>query len=62
MPMTSKEICKLLEKNGFTAMTQKGSHLKMVNKATGKQTIIPMHSKELGKGIEQAILKQAGLK
>lgn len=62
MPLTPKELYRLLQKNGFEPASQKGSHVKMVNKATGQQTIIPMHSKELGKGLEQAILKQAGLK
>ena len=62
MPMTPKEILKLLKKNGFEEVSQVGSHLKVRNSKNGKQTIIPMHSKELGKGIENAILKQAGLK
>lgn len=32
------------------------------NDKTGIQTIIPYHSTSLKKGLEQAILKQAGLK
>lgn len=28
----------------------------------GHQTIVPMHNKDLGKGLEDTILKQAGLK
>ena len=63
MPMTPKEMVKLLKANGFEEVRQSGtSHLRMVNKKTGKQTTIPMHNKDLGKGLEQAILKQAGLK
>lgn len=62
MPLTPKEMVRLLEKNGFTILTQKGSHLKLKNEKTGKQTIVPIHAKELGKGLEQQILKQAGLK
>lgn len=63
MPMTPKEMVKLLKKNGFEEINQSGtSHLKMKNFKTGKQTIIPMHNKELSKGLEQAILKQAGIK
>lgn len=34
----------------------------MKNFETGKVTTVPMHSKELAKGTEEAILKQAGLK
>lgn len=62
MPMTSKEMIKHLKNNGFVVISQNGSHVKMRNEATGKQVIIPYHSKSLKKGLEQAILKQAGLK
>lgn len=62
MPMTPKEIVKLLKENGFVEVGQSGSHLKMKNPQTGKQTTVPMHSKDLGRGLEAAILKQAGLK
>lgn len=62
MPMTPKEMIKLLRKYGFEEVNQNGSHVKMINRATNKQTIIPCHRKELKKGLEQAILKQAGLK
>lgn len=62
MPMTSKEMIKFLKKNGFREMSQNGSHVKMKNEETKRTVIIPYHSKELKKGMEQAILKQAGLK
>lgn len=62
MPMTPKEMVKLLKKNGFAETSQNGSHVKMKNTETGRQTIVPMHNKSLSKGLEQAILKQAGLK
>jgi predicted RNA binding protein YcfA (HicA-like mRNA interferase family) len=62
MPMTPKEMIKLLKKNGFEEVSQNGSHIKLVNKQTNKQTIVPYHSKSLKKGLEQEILKQAGLK
>ena len=62
MPMTPKEMIKLLKQNGFKEVSQNGSHIKMVNEYTKKQTIVPYHGKALKKGLEQAILKQAGLK
>lgn len=62
MPMTPKEMIKHLKKNGFKIISQNGSHVKMQNEATGCQTVIPYHSANLKKGLEQAILKQAGLK
>jgi len=36
--------------------------VKMKNFKTGKQTTVPLHSKDLKKRLEDAILKQAGLK
>lgn len=62
MPMTSKQMIKHLKKNGFVRVSQEGSHIKMRNYDTGKQTIVPFHNKDLSKGLEQDILKQAGLK
>lgn len=62
MPMTSKEMIVHLKQNGFKVISQNGSHVKMRNDATGCQTVVPYHSKSLKKGLEQAILKQAGLK
>lgn len=62
MPVTPKEMIKFLKKNGFEVVSQNGSHVKLKNPTTGRQTIIPYHSSSLKKGLEQEILKQAGLK
>jgi len=62
MPMTPKQMVKLLKKNGFEEVSQNGSHLKLYNAETKKQVEVPMHSKDLKKGTEQGILKLAGLK
>lgn len=62
MPMTPREMIKYLKQNGFTEVSQNGSHLKLRNDETGHQTEVPYHCKDLKKGLEQAILKQAGLK
>ena len=62
MPMTSREMIKHLKDNGFAQVSQNGSHVKMRNEETEKQVIVPYHSKSLKRGLEQAILKQAGLK
>lgn len=62
MPITPKEMISLLKNNGFDIISQNGSHVKMKNRKSGKQVIVPYHSKSLKKGLEQAILKQAGLK
>ena len=43
-------------------MRQNGSHKVFENKETGKIAVVPFHCKDLKKGTEQNILKQAGLK
>lgn len=62
MPMTSKEMIKLLQENGFIQKRQDGSHKFFENEKTNKRTTVPYHDKTLGKGLEHKILKQAGLK
>ncbi|MCD8011572.1 MAG: type II toxin-antitoxin system HicA family toxin [Lachnospiraceae bacterium] len=62
MPMKPADMIKLLKKNGFITISQNGSHVKLRNPETGKQVIVPLHSKEMKKGTEQDILKRAGLK
>ena len=62
MPMTPKQMIKHLKKHGFEVVSQNGSHVKMKNSETNRQTEVPLHAKDLKKGLEQAILKQAGLK
>lgn len=62
MPMTSREMIKHLRAHNFEIVSQNGSHVKLKNFYTGHQTIVPFHSRSLKKGLEDAILKQAGLK
>lgn len=62
MPKTSKEMVKLLEQNGFVEIRQRGSHKIMFNQKTNTTVPVPFHNKDLGKGLENKILKQAGLK
>ncbi len=62
MPMTPREMIRLLEVNGFHLERSNGSHFFFRNDATGKTTTVPKHSKDLKKGTEQKILKDAGLK
>ena len=62
MPMTPREMIKLLEANGFRLERSNGSHHFFRNGKTGKTVTVPKHSKDLKKGTEQKILKDAGLK
>lgn len=63
MPKTPKEIIQLLKKNGFKHIkSNNSSHQKYFNPEKNITLIVPVHSQELKKGIEQALLKQADLK
>lgn len=62
MTKTPREIIKILKKQGFLKKSQNGSHLKMYNPITNVTIPVPIHSKEMKKGLEQRILKEAGLK
>lgn len=60
MPMTQKEMVKLLKTNGWAkTIGGKGSHIKMSK--LGKRPITVPHG-ELNKFTERAIKKEAGLK
>lgn len=60
--MTCKEMAKLLLKNGFIELKcGNGSHRKYYNLTSKITIVIPFHSNDLKKGLENAILKQAGL-
>ena len=62
MPMTPKEIVKLLQANGFVYVSSTGSHRKYRNPPTGKTVIVTFPAKALKPGTEKSILKMAGLK
>ena len=51
---------KLLKKHGWKVERQEGSHYQLFK--NGKRITVPVHSnKDLKKGLEQRILKDAGL-
>lgn len=58
--MKSREFKRWLAKQGATFESGKGGHLKVY--LNGRQSVLPMGSKELKKGTVQAIKKQLDLK
>jgi mRNA interferase HicA len=58
--MKSSEFKRWLVDQGATFEPGKGSHFKVY--LNGRTSVLPMHSKELGKGLVEAIKKQLGLK
>lgn len=62
MPMTPKEIERLILADGWKLDRQKGSHRQYVHPSKNGLVTIPFHSKDLNIKTERSILKQAGLK
>lgn len=61
--MKCAELYRLLIKDGWYPISQKGSHVKMRHDTKDGLIIFPNHgSQEVGKGLEIKILKAAGLK
>jgi predicted RNA binding protein YcfA (HicA-like mRNA interferase family) len=59
--LTSKELIRILLRNGFILDRSRGSHQIYIHPETRKRAIIPMHSKDLPIGTLMTILKQAGI-
>lgn len=62
MPMTSKDMEKLILADGLMFKNQVGSHRHYIHPTKKGKVTIPFHSKDLSKGTELSILRQAGLK
>ena len=58
--MKSSEFKRWLAEQGATFKAGKGSYLKVT--LNDRQSVLPMHNKELGTGLVQTIKKQLGLK
>jgi len=56
--LSSKEVCKFLEKEGFVAIRQKGSH-RFYRHIDGRTTTVPIHpGKSISRGLLRGILKE----
>ena len=60
-PVSPEKLIKVLEKLGYKSARQKGSHLIMENSETKKITVIPMHKRDIGKGLLRQIIKEIGI-
>jgi predicted RNA binding protein YcfA (HicA-like mRNA interferase family) len=62
MPISGKQVVKVLRKHGFEVARQRGSHIVLRKKVSnGKRVaVVPAH-KELRKGTLRSIAKQSGL-
>lgn len=58
IPISGREMCKIVEKLGFVNVHQVGSHVRYIH-SDGRKTTVPVHgNEELGKGLILEILKQ----
>ena len=55
VPISGKDLCKILEKMGFMPIRAKGSHIRFKH-SDGRRTVVPVHSNEkIGLGLLQRI-------
>ena len=56
--ISDRDMCKILEKNGFEKIHRGISHVRYVH-SDGRKTVVTVHSNEmLGRGLISEILKQ----
>jgi predicted RNA binding protein YcfA (HicA-like mRNA interferase family) len=60
--LSGKEVCKILEKNGFEEVRRRGGHIAMQNKTSDSTITIPVPDhNELRIGTLMSIIRQSGL-
>ena len=60
--ITGKELCKILEKNGWSLARINGSHHIYVKDGEDAKIVVPVHgNKTVKTGLLKALLKTAGL-
>ena len=58
LPVSGREMCKILEMIGFQKIHQVGSHVRYAH-PDGRKTVVPVHgNEELSTGLIKEILKQ----
>jgi predicted RNA binding protein YcfA (HicA-like mRNA interferase family) len=59
--LKSREIIAILKRIGFIEIRKTGSHLILVNKESKKIISVPVHNKDIKRGLLVGIVKQTGL-
>ena len=61
--MKCSDLFRILKKDGWYIVSQRGSHVKLEHDSKPGTIVFPNHgSQELGKGMENKIKKEAGIK
>lgn len=59
--LTSTKVVRALKRGNFYEVRQTGSHLHLTHDEVEGVVSVPMHNKDLGRGLMKTILKQAKL-
>nr|DAU15060.1 MAG TPA: hypothetical protein [Caudoviricetes sp.] len=59
--MTSKELLKMLKKDGWYVKKVTGSHYQLIHSTKKGKVTVPVHGGDVPQGTLKSILKQAGL-
>jgi len=60
--LSGRQVCAILESQGFLQVRQRGSHVVMQRKSVGTTTTVPVPDhREVRIGTLQAIIRQSGL-
>ena len=60
--LSGREVCRILEAEGFTEVRQRGSHIVMQKRSGNTTTTVPVPDhKELKTGTLTSIIRQSGL-
>ncbi len=59
--LNAKKIIQALKRAGFVNNGQKGSHRYFWNPISNYQTVVPIHSGDVRRGLMKEIIRQAGL-
>lgn len=55
------KLIRVLRRAGFVELEQRGSHLTLKHRISGRRTTVPVHGGDIKRGLLKQILKQAGL-
>lgn len=59
--LTARDMIAALKRGGFVETIQKGSHVYLRHRTTGRTTSVPMHPGDMPRPLVKAIIRQAGL-
>ena len=62
MPLSGREVCRILSEHGFDEVRQHGSHIVMQRRTDmGTVTVVVPNHRELRQGTLSSIIRQSGL-